>query len=62
HLRSLLAEKAVINPDIIDFLFGRPLTETIKMYDLQVKHKGDRYYLKQTTPQNHNSSALNGRQ
>ena len=62
HLRSLLAEKAVINPDMIDFLFGRPLTETIKMYDLQVKHKDDRYYLKQITPQNHNSSALNGRQ
>lgn len=49
HLRSLLDEKAVINPDMVDFLFGRPLTETIKMYDLQVKRKGDRYYLKQTT-------------
>lgn len=62
HLRPLLAEKAEINPDMIDFLFGRPLTETIKMYNLQVKHKGDRYYLKQITPQNYNSSALNGRQ
>jgi len=35
-----------LNPDMIDFLFGRPLTETIKMYDMQVKHKGNRYYLK----------------
>ncbi len=46
HLRPLLAEKAGINPDMIDFLFGRSLTETIKMYNLQVKHKGNRYYLK----------------
>lgn len=46
HLRPLLAEKAGINPNMIDFLFGRPLTETIKMYDLQVKCEGDRYYLK----------------
>lgn len=46
HLRPLLSEKAGINPDMVDFLFGRPLTETIKMYNLQVKHKGDRYYLK----------------
>jgi len=62
HLRPLLAEKAGINPDMIDFLFGRPLTKTIKMYNLQVKRKGDRYYLKQITPQNHNSPMLNGRQ
>ncbi|HUV49404.1 MAG TPA: YkgJ family cysteine cluster protein [Anaerolineae bacterium] len=46
HLRPLLAEKAGINPDMIDFMFGRPLTETIKMYNLQVKHKDNRYYLK----------------
>ena len=28
-----------------DFLFGRPITETIRMYDLKVEQEGDNYRL-----------------
>jgi Fe-S-cluster containining protein len=32
HIRSLLAEKGGMDPAMIDFLFGRPLAQTIKLY------------------------------
>lgn len=35
HIRSLLAEKGGIDPEIMDFLFGRPLEQTIKLFGQQ---------------------------
>ncbi|MCP4110616.1 MAG: YkgJ family cysteine cluster protein [Desulfobacteraceae bacterium] len=32
HIRRLAVEKGSINPGIADFLFGRPMTETIRNY------------------------------
>ena len=37
HIRTLLVEKTGLNPDICDFLFGRPLTTTLPGYDLNIK-------------------------
>jgi Fe-S-cluster containining protein len=35
HIRSLLVEKGKVDADMMDFLFGRPLTETVKMFGLK---------------------------
>lgn len=36
HLRPFVADKLALNPEEMDFFFGRPLTETITMFGLQV--------------------------
>jgi Fe-S-cluster containining protein len=36
HLRPFVADKLGLNPEDMDFFFGRPLTETITMFGLQV--------------------------
>jgi Fe-S-cluster containining protein len=36
HLRPFVADKLGLNPEEMDFFFGRPLTETIAMFGLQV--------------------------
>jgi Fe-S-cluster containining protein len=35
HLRSVLAEKGGMDPELMDFLFGHPLRETIKRFQPQ---------------------------
>jgi hypothetical protein len=41
HVRQLAVEKGGLDSRMLDFLFGRPLAETIKMFDIQlVKQKG----------------------
>mgnify|MGYP001820073788 FL=1 len=40
HLRSLAVAKSGITPALLDFLFGRPLSETLlKMYNLNLKKR-----------------------
>ncbi len=41
QLRPFVSEKMEIDPKEMDFVFGRPLTETITMYGLQVKREPD---------------------
>jgi hypothetical protein len=36
HLRPFVAEKLGLNPEEMEFFFGRPLTKTITMYGLQL--------------------------
>jgi Fe-S-cluster containining protein len=36
HFRSLLAEKGGMDPELMDFLFGRPLGETIKRFQPKI--------------------------
>lgn len=41
HVRRLAVEKGRLDAGMLDFIFGRPLTDTIKMFDLKlVKEKG----------------------
>jgi Fe-S-cluster containining protein len=35
HIRSLLAEKGGMDPEMMDFLFGRPLAQTIRLCRMQ---------------------------
>ncbi|MFC1829701.1 YkgJ family cysteine cluster protein [Thermodesulfobacteriota bacterium] len=45
RIRELVVEKSGLDPDMLDFLFGRPVTETIKIYGLKVEKSGDKIYL-----------------
>jgi Fe-S-cluster containining protein len=36
HIRQLTVEKAGMDGRMLDFLFGRPLTDTLKMFDVNV--------------------------
>ncbi|MCF8067085.1 MAG: YkgJ family cysteine cluster protein [Desulfobacterales bacterium] len=45
EIRSLVAEKAGMDPDMMDFLFGRPLTETMVMFRIKVEMTGEKYRL-----------------
>ena len=44
-IRELVVRKAGLESDLTDFLFGRPITETIKMYGLKIEKDGERYRL-----------------
>jgi Fe-S-cluster containining protein len=44
-IRPFLAEKLNLNPEMMDFFFGRPLGTTIGMFGLAVKEEGDTLFL-----------------
>ena len=44
-VRTVVPEKLNIAPDMLDFLFGRPMCETIQMYGFQVLREGDGFRL-----------------
>ncbi len=46
YIRPFLAEKLRVDAGVMDFVFGRPLTTTIRMFGLCVKKKGDNFVLK----------------
>jgi len=41
HLRPFVSEKTGLDPSEMDFVFGRPITETITMFGLQVIRERD---------------------
>ena len=45
YLRPFVADKLGLNPEEMDFFFGRPLTETITMFGLQVVQEPDGSFL-----------------
>lgn len=44
-IRSLVPERLDVNPDELDLVFGRPLTETITMFGLKVVREPDGSFL-----------------
>ena len=44
-IRALTVHKAGLDPELTDFLFGRPITETIRIYGIKIKEKGGKYIL-----------------
>jgi Fe-S-cluster containining protein len=44
-IRKLVVQKAGLESDLTDFLFGRPITETIKIYGLNIKKEEGRFIL-----------------
>jgi len=45
HLRRLTAAKGGMDERMLDFIFGRPLTDTIRMFDLALKKEDGRFRL-----------------
>lgn len=45
HIRGLVVKKSGVSDDMTDFLFGRPLLETITTLGLHVKRSGGMYQL-----------------
>jgi Fe-S-cluster containining protein len=45
QLRTLVIRKGGIDPEMLDFLFGRPLTQTIGNYGLKIKSEGQNIIL-----------------
>ena len=54
-IRELVVQEAGLESDLTDFLFGRPITETIKMYGLKIEKNGEKYLLVPT-----GGTSLNG--
>jgi hypothetical protein len=44
-IRELVVQKGGLDPEMTDFIFGRPITETIRMYGFKLKKQGDNYRL-----------------
>ncbi|MGD8980585.1 MAG: YkgJ family cysteine cluster protein [Desulfobacterales bacterium] len=44
-IRDLTVQQAGLDPELTDFLFGRPITETIKIYGLKIKAGEGNYIL-----------------
>ena len=40
EIRKLVVSQGGLDADMLDFLFGRPLNQTLKSFGLRVKHKG----------------------
>ncbi len=45
RVRELVVQEAGLDPDMVEFIFGRPITETINMYGFKVTKEGDKYLL-----------------
>ena len=45
QIRELAVQKGGLDLKIVDFLFGRPIKETISMYGFKIEKKGDTYHL-----------------
>lgn len=45
RIRELVVQNGGLDPEITDFLFGRPITETIKMYGFKIIKQDDNYRL-----------------
>ena len=45
EIRNLVTEKGGLEPDMLDFLFGRPLTETIENFGFRVLREGGKIIL-----------------
>ncbi|MEA1949321.1 MAG: YkgJ family cysteine cluster protein [Thermodesulfobacteriota bacterium] len=45
QIRELVVQKTGLDPEMTDFIFGRPITETIRMYGFKIKKQDDNYRL-----------------
>jgi Fe-S-cluster containining protein len=45
EIRSLAVEKGGLDPEMTDFLFGRPLKDTVRMYGFKIVQNDDNYQL-----------------
>lgn len=45
YIRQFFGERLKLDANVMDFIFGRPLTSTIRMFGLCVKQEGDNFIL-----------------
>ena len=45
RIRELVVQKGGLDFEMTDFIFGRPITETIKIYGFKIKKQNDKYCL-----------------
>lgn len=45
NIRELVVQKAGLDPELTDFLFGRPITETLRIYGIKIKKEEGEYIL-----------------
>jgi Fe-S-cluster containining protein len=45
QIRELVVQKGDLDPEMTDFIFGRPITETIRMYGFKIIKQNDNYRL-----------------
>jgi hypothetical protein len=45
QIRELVVQKGGLDPEMTDFIFGRPITETIRVYGFKIKKQNDNYRL-----------------
>ncbi len=45
NIRDLVVQKAGLDPELTDFLFGRPITETLRIYGIKIKEEEGKYIL-----------------
>jgi len=45
QIRELVVQKGGLDPEMTDFIFGRPITETIRIYGFKIKKQNDNYRL-----------------
>jgi len=50
HLRALIIEKGRPDPSLLDFLFGRPLSDTLPGFGLKITHSGNKLIVAPTKP------------
>ena len=50
EIRNLVIEKGNLDPEMTDFIFGRPLTQTMHMFGIQVKQDDEGYKLIKSGP------------
>ena len=43
--RKLVVQKGGLDPEMTDFIFGRPITETIRIYGFKIIEQNDNYRL-----------------
>ena len=48
EIRNLVVSKGGMDPDMLDFLFGRPLTKTLPNYGIDIQQQGGKIILRQT--------------
>ena len=45
QIRELVVQKGYLDPEMTDFIFGRPITKTIRMYGFKIIKQDDNYRL-----------------
>jgi hypothetical protein len=45
RIRELVVQKGGLDPEMIDFIFGRPVKETIKRYGVELRKQAGKYHL-----------------